>query len=191
MIIFDFSKIFLNHFEFYDLFEKKKILAPPTSVAPPPPPPEISSDYGYSAGPNTYDRNQRGKGFNQSNHRNSGRFTQNGGYGRQSGGNSAPPPPPPPPEIRDDIPMPPEYSYPRHLEPDIARHAKAKEESERAGWKRKTDSDYEEDMKRAKSDPESVGNALSKAAERAKAINSKLGMGQKSAVENIAYFLDV
>ena len=140
----------------------------------PPPPPEISSDYGYSAGPNTYDR--RGK-FNQSNHRNSGRFTQNGGYGRQSGGNSAPPPPPPPPEIRDDIPMPPEYSYPRHLEPDIARHAKAKEESERAGWKRKTDSDYEEDMKRAKSDPESVGNALSKAAERAKAINSKIGMG--------------
>ena len=34
-------------------------------------------------------------------------------------------------------------------------------------------------MKRAKSDPESVGNALSKAAERAKAINSKLGSGKK------------
>ena len=148
----------------------------PANPVPPPPPPEISSDYGYSAGPNTYDR--RGK-FNQSNQRSSGRFTQGGGYGRQSGGNSAPPPPPPPPEIRDDIPMPPEYSYPRHLEPDIARHAKAKEESERAGWKRKTDNDYEEDMKRAKADPESVGNALSKAAERAKAINSKIGIGSK------------
>ena len=166
----------MNHFEFYDFFSKQ-ILAPTNQAAPPPPPPpEISSDYGYSAGPNTYDKNQRGK-FSQSNHRKSGRFTQGSGYGRQSG-NAAPLPPPPPPEIRDDIPMPPEYSYPRHLEPDIAKHAKAREESERAGWKRKTDNDYEEDMKRAKSDPESVGNALSKAAERAKAINSKIGLGQ-------------
>lgn len=154
-------------------------------AAPVPPPPQVSSDYGYSGGPNSRSSNNTSRG------RSRGRFTQSG-YGRSDGpvpprNGPVPPPPPPPPEIREDIPMPPEYSYPRHLEPTISDHARAREEADRAGWKRKTDVDLDDDRKKAKSNPEAVGKALSLAAQKAKEINSKLGSQGPKFQENAPF----
>ena len=50
-----------------------------------------------------------------------------------------PPPPEPPKSIYDDVPMPPEYSYPRHLGPEIDEQRRKIESND---WSRKTDSDY-------------------------------------------------
>ena len=73
-------------------------------------------------------------------------YFSTGVFGQKSTVGVPPPPPPPPPMPKsglgtnDDIPMPPEYSYPRFLEPEID---KKRRETEHNNWTRKADTDYD------------------------------------------------
>ena len=59
--------------------------------------------------------------------------------------------------------MPPEYSYPRHLGPEIDEQRRKVESND---WSRKTDSDYN-----IGPNPASAAKALSKAAEQGMIMN--------------------
>lgn len=123
-------------------------------AAPPPPPSQpvrLGSNYGYGGG----------GGYSQA------PVPVSPGYGY--GGSAAPPPPPPPPPP-DDIPLPPEYSYPRFLEPNIAANRVSAEDTH--GWRRKTDADCT--PAEPKKDISATQKALITAAERAAKITGKL-----------------